>query len=215
MISEKQQRRDRVDQKKQQRAPWQQKVIQVLPVIGLAAFILVLIYIRKSGMFSSIADLQHFIKHFGSFAVVAFIVVQAIQPIVPFLPGGFATIVGMLMFGNIPGVLYSYVGLVIGEIGLFLLIRRFGPKFARLVLSEKNFQKFETTLQDHTQDIKRLLIVCFVIPFLPDDLTCLVAGMTDLSFSEYLKIILVFKLWSVASYGFVCLFILNKTVTGF
>ena len=201
-------------QKTKQRAPWQQKVIQMAPAIGLAAFIIILIYIRHSGIFSSVADLQHFIKNFGNFAIAAFIVVQAIQPIVPFLPGGFATIVGMLMFGNIPGVLYSYIGLVIGEGGLFQLVRRFGSKFARLVLSEKNFDKFETTLQDHTQDIKKLLIVCFIFPFLPDDLTCLVAGMTDLSFREYLKIVLIFKIWSVASYGYFCLFVLNKTFAG-
>lgn len=201
-------------QQTKQRATWQQKVIQVLPVIGLAAFILILIYTRRSGMFSSVADLQHFIKNFGNFAITAFIVVQAIQPIIPFLPGGFATIVGMLMFGNIPGILYSYIGLVIGEIGLFLLVRRFGPKFARLVLSEKNFQKFEASLQNHTQDIKKLLIICFIFPFLPDDLTCLVAGMTDLSFREYLKIIMIFKLWSVAVYGYFCLFVLNKTFAG-
>ena len=201
-------------QKTKQRAPWQQKVIQMAPAIGLAAFIIILIYIRHSGIFSSVADLQHFIKNFGNFAIAAFIVVQAIQPIVPFLPGGFATIVGMLMFGNIPGVLYSYIGLVIGEVGLFLLVRRFGSRFARLVPSEKNFEKFETTLQDHTQDIKKLLIVCFIFPFLPDDLTCLVAGMTDLSFREYLKIVLIFKIWSVASYGYFCLFVLNKTFAG-
>lgn len=201
-------------QKTKQRAPWQQKVIQMAPAIGLAAFIIILIYIRHSGIFSSVADLQHFIKNFGNFAIAAFIVVQAIHPIVPFLPGGFATIVGMLMFGNIPGVLYSYIGLVIGEVGLFLLVRRFGSRFARLVLSEKNFEKFETTLQDHTQDIKKLLIVCFIFPFLPDDLTCLVAGMTDLSFREYLKIVLIFKIWSVASYGYFCLFVLNKTFAG-
>ena len=201
-------------QKTKQRAPWQQKVIQMAPAIGLAAFIIILIYIRHSGIFSSVADLQHFIKNFGNFAIAAFIVVQAIQPIVPFLPGGFATIVGMVMFGNIPGVLYSYIGLVIGEVGLFLLVRRFGSRFARLVLSEKNFEKFETTLQDHTQDIKKLLIVCFIFPFLPDDLTCLVAGMTDLSFREYLKIVLIFKIWSVASYGYFCLFVLNKTFAG-
>ena len=201
-------------QKTKQRAPWQQKVIQMAPAIGLAAFIIILIYIRHSGIFSSVADLQHFIKNFGNFAIAAFIVVQAIQPIVPFLPGGFATIVGMLMFGNIPGVLYSYIGLVIGEVGLFLLVRRFGSRFARLVLSEKNFEKFETTLQDHTQDIKKLLIVCFIFPFLPDDLTCLVAGMTDLSFREYLKIVLIFKIWSVASYGYFCLFVLNKKFAG-
>ncbi|MEG0628049.1 MAG: TVP38/TMEM64 family protein, partial [Enterococcus sp.] len=55
----------------------------------------------------------------------------------------------------------------------------------------------------------------FIFPFLPDDLTCLVAGMTDLSFKEYVQIIMVFKLWSVASYGYVCLFVLDKTLARF
>ncbi|GCF94094.1 TVP38/TMEM64 family protein [Enterococcus florum] len=189
----------------------QQKIIQSLPVIGLTAFILLLVYIRHSGMFASHEDVQAFIRQFGSFAIGAFILVQAIQPIIPFLPGGIATVVGMLMFGNIQGILYSYIGLVIGEIALFLLVRRLGPKFARLVLSDKNFHKFEHALIDHTKDIRRLLIVCFIFPFLPDDLICLVAGMTDLSLKEYCKIILTFKLWSVAAYGYLIVFVLNKT----
>ncbi|MDN6692762.1 MAG: TVP38/TMEM64 family protein, partial [Enterococcus sp.] len=63
--------------------------------------------------------------------------------------------------------------------------------------------------------IKRLLIVCFIFPFLPDDLICLVAGMTELPFRDYLRIVLLFKLWSVASYGYVCLFVLDKTFAKF
>lgn len=204
-----------MDPKITHHSPWKQKVIQVIPVVGLTAFIVLVIYIRRSDMFNSIADLQYFIRNFGNLAIIAFIVVQAIQPIVPFLPGGFATVVGMLIFGNIPGILYSYIGLVIGEVCLFLLVRRCGPRFVQLILSKKNFEKFEHMLTDYTQDIKRLLIVCFTFPFLPDDLTCLVAGMTAVPFCEYLKIVLIFKLWSVASYGYVCLFVLDKTFTSF
>lgn len=202
----------KVKMKRPSKSKWtiQQKIIQALPVAGLIAFVAVLFYIQHYGLFKTPADLQAFIKQFGSFAVVVFLIVQAIQPVIPFLPGGIATIVGMLMFGNVAGILYSYLGLVVGEFALFFLIRRFGPRFARFVLSPKNYQKFETTLQAHTRDIKRLLIICFIFPFLPDDLVCLVAGMTDLSFKEYAKIILIFKLWSVAAYGYLVLFVIHQ-----
>jgi len=192
---------------------WSQKAIKFSPIIGLTTLIILLIYTRQSGMFHSVTDLQNFIKNFGSFAIAVFIVVQSIQPTIPFLPGGIATIAGMMMFGNISGIIYSYIGLVIGEIGLFLLVRKFGPKFAQLVLSEKNYLKFELGMKNQTKNIKALLIICFIFPFLPDDLTCLVAGMTDLSFHQYLKIVLIFKLWSVIAYGYFCLFVLNKTIS--
>lgn len=191
---------------------FQQKLIQLAPVLGVAALILITIHLRRLGVFASPQDLQAFIKQFGSFAVVVFILVQGIQPIIPFIPGGIATVVGMLMFGNIPGILYSYIGLIIGEFGLFLLSRRYGPRFAQLILSGKNYQTFEKALHRHTKKIRRLLIVCFIFPFLPDDIICLVAGMTDLSFKEYAKIVLIFKLWSVASYGYLIVFVLDKTI---
>lgn len=197
--------------KVKRRLALQQKLIQLAPALGLAALILLTIHLRRLGLLGSPQELQEFIKQFGSFAVVVFIVVQAIQPVVPFIPGGIATVVGMLMFGNIPGILYSYVGLVVGEFVIFGLARRYGPKFARLVLSPKNYQTFENTLHRRTKGIRRLLIVCFLFPFLPDDIICLVAGMTDLSFKEYAKIVLTFKLWSVASYGYLIVFVLHKT----
>lgn len=188
-----------------------QKLIQILPVVGLIVFVIVLLYFRHSGI-TTAHDLQNFIKQFGNFAIVAFIIIQAIQPVIPFLPGGIATVVGMWMFGNLPGILYSYIGLVIGEFALFFLVRRYGPRFARFVLSPKNYQTFENGLQKYTKHIKRALIAAFIVPFLPDDIICLVAGMSELSFREYAQIILLFKLWSVASYGYVVIFILHQTM---
>lgn len=188
---------------------WSQKLIQILPVIGLIAFVVILVYVRHSGI-TTAKDLQNFIKQFGNFAVVAFIIIQVIQPIIPFLPGGIATVVGMWMFGNLPGIIYSYIGLVIGEVLLFLLVRRFGRRFARFVLAPKNYQTFETGLVKHEKKIKRALIVCFVFPFLPDDIMCLVAGMTDLPLKNYLQIVLTFKLWSVASYGYLVVYLVHN-----
>lgn len=45
------------------------------------------------------------------------------QVIIPILPGGISSVAGMLMFGNLQGLLYSYLGLIIGEfIGFYWFV---------------------------------------------------------------------------------------------
>ena len=48
---------------------------------------------------------------------------QIVQVIIPILPGGISSVAGMLMFGNLQGLLYSYLGLIIGEfIGFYWFV---------------------------------------------------------------------------------------------
>lgn len=115
----------------------------------------------------------------------------------------------MLMFGNLQGLLYSYIGLIIGEIIVYWLARYYGKSFARLILTKKRYLKFEKMLDRPEKGIKKLMIITLLVPFAPDDLVCLVAGLADFPFKEYLKILLVFKLWSVATYGYAILFLFN------
>lgn len=186
------------------------RVIYVLPIIGVICFVVLVIYGYSKGIFHSVQSLQAFIKQFGEYAVFIFIFLQMVQVIVPILPGGISTVVGMLMFGNVQGLVYSYIGLIIGEIIVYWLACYYGKSFARLILTKKRYLTFEKMLDRPEKGIKKLMIVTLLVPFAPDDLVCLVAGLADLPFKEYMKILLVFKLWSVATYGYAILFLFNR-----
>ncbi len=67
-----------------------------------------------------------------------FILLQIIQVIIPILPGGISSVAGLLMFGNGWGLLYSCIGLIIGEAIGFLLVRYYGVSFVQLILSPKS-----------------------------------------------------------------------------
>lgn len=190
-----------------------QRIIYVLPIIGLIGFTILVAYGYSKGIFHSVHSLQTFIKQFGEYAILIFIFLQILQVIVPILPGGISTVVGMLMFGSIHGIIYSYIGLVIGDILAYWLARHYGRPFARLILPKKRYLKFEKMLDRPEKGIKKLMIVTLLIPFAPDDLVCLVAGLADLPFKEYMKVLLVFKLWSVATYGYVMLFVFERFLT--
>lgn len=186
------------------------RIIYILPIIGVICFTGLVIYGYSKGIFHSVQSLQNFIKQFGDYAVLIFIVLQMLQVIVPILPGGISTVVGMLMFGSLQGVIYSYIGLMIGDIIVYWLARYYGKPFAQLILSKKRYLAFEKMLNRPEKGIKKLMIVTLLIPFAPDDLTCLVAGLADLPFKEYMKILFIFKFWSVATYGYVLLFLFTR-----
>ena len=174
-----------------------QKCLQIMPIIGLLFFFVLILYAYHHGIFRSSTSLQAFIQ-------------QVIQVIIPILPGGISSVAGMLMFGNGFGLLYSCIGLVIGEAIGFLLVRYYGVAFVQLILSPKKYQKFDELLTRKTKDIKKVLVVTLLLPFAPDDLICLVAGLTKLSFREFMQIVIFLKPWSVGVYSMIMLFLFHQ-----
>ena len=191
------------------------KYIRIIPIIGLLFFLVLIIYAYKHGIFRSTTSLQRFIQQFGEYAVVIFILLQIIQVIIPILPGGISSVAGLLMFGNGWGLLYSCIGLIIGEAIGFLLVRYYGVSFVQLILSPKKYQKFDQLLTQKTKDIKKVLCLTMLIPFAPDDLVCLVAGLTKISFKEYIQIVLLLKPWSVGAYSLIMLYLFQKAQGNF
>ncbi|EOF56748.1 hypothetical protein SE1_02024 [Enterococcus hirae EnGen0127] len=191
------------------------KYIRIIPIIGLLFFLVLIIYAYQHGIFRSTTSLQRFIQQFGEYAVVIFILLQTIQVIIPILPGGISSVAGLLMFGNGWGLLYSCIGLIIGEAIGFLLVRYYGVSFVQLILSPKKYQKFDQLLTQKTKDIKKVLCLTMLIPFAPDDLVCLVAGLTKISFKEYIQIVLLLKPWSVGAYSLIMLYLFQKAQGNF
>lgn len=191
------------------------KYIRIIPIIGLLFFLVLIIYAYQHGIFRSTTSLQRFIQQFGEYAVVIFILLQIIQVIIPILPGGISSVAGLLMFGNGWGLLYSCIGLIIGEAIGFLVVRYYGVSFVQLILSPKKYQKFDQLLTQKTKDIKKVLCLTMLIPFAPDDLVCLVAGLTKISFKEYIQIVLLLKPWSVGAYSLIMLYLFQKAQGNF
>lgn len=186
-------------------------ILRSIPLIGLAVFFSLIVYGYHLGIFRSANSLQTFIHQFGNRAVLVFVFLQLVQVIVPILPGGISTVVGMLMFGNIWGLVYSYIGLVLGEIITFFLVRYYGTAFVQLILSEKKFQKFQQQLANQNKNIKKLLAGTLLIPFAPDDLACLIAGLSGISFADFIKIVLLLKPWSIGIYGYLLMFLFHQS----
>lgn len=186
--------------------------LQILPILGLGIFISLTLYGVHLGIFNSLESLQTFIGQFGRYGIALFIGIQIIQAIVPILPRGISSITGILLFGNIRGLIFSALGSVIGEILIYFLVSYYGHAFVKLILSQKNYVKFEQLIEKSQRHMRRFLIIAFIFPFLPDNIACLAAGFVRMNFRDYVLIISALKPLSIAIYSYIVLNVLQLFV---
>lgn len=161
-------------------------------VAGLAAVVIFCIYGWQTGIFSSMEALQAYMKGFGILAPLIFVVVQAVQVVIPILPGSIGCVAGVLAFGPVAGFSYNYIGICAGSILAFLLSRRYGRDFVRRVVSENSYNKYAGWLEEKNRFDKMFAIAIF-LPVAPDDLLCYLAGLTRMSLKKFTAIILLGK----------------------
>lgn len=161
-------------------------------IIGMALIVLFCIYGYRLGIFSSLEALQNYMAGFGIWAPLIFVIIQAVQVVIPILPGAIGCAAGVLVFGPIEGFAYNYIGICAGSIAAFLLSRRYGRDFVKRMVSEKAYEKYAGWLEQKDRFDKMFAIAIF-LPVAPDDLLCYLAGLTRMKVRKFVWIILLGK----------------------
>lgn len=117
------------------------------------------------------------IETYGPLAPVVFILVQAGQVVLAPLPGQLLTFVGGYLFGTGYGAAFSLVGAAIGSAVAFLLARRYGRPYVERVITPETMAAFDEVV---ARDGRFALFLVFLVPGLPDDAICFMAGVTRL-----------------------------------
>ena len=111
-------------------------------VLGLLAMLAFLLYGIRNQIFVSETALEQFLKRWGIWAPVFFVGIQAIQVILPILPGAVGCLAGVLIFGPVWGFIYNYAGICAGSLAAFFLSRKYGRPFVKNRIGEKNYRKY-------------------------------------------------------------------------
>lgn len=169
-------------------------------VIGLGLVGVFAWYCWQQGIFHSQAALEAFLARFGFWAPVIFTAVQAVQVVLPILPGAIGCLAGVLVFGPFWGFLYSYIGICVGSICAFLLARRYGAPFVRSISNPRTYDKYIGWLEKGSRFDKFFAMAIF-FPVAPDDFLCYLAGLTRMSLRKMATIIVLGKPASIALYS--------------
>ncbi len=174
------------------------QIIWLIILITILAAVAILYYIGKNNgwftLFESKENLQQYVASFGAWAPLAFFTLQFLQVIISPIPGSVTTLVGGVLFGFFPGFILSFGAVFIGSLGAFLLGKKFGRPLVERIAGKKIVEKYMDSVSSRQ---RILLILMFLLPFFPDDVLCLIAGLSALNLPSFALIMLCTRPWGL------------------
>jgi uncharacterized membrane protein YdjX (TVP38/TMEM64 family) len=130
-------------------------------------------------------QLKAWIKSFGPYSPLAYILLQILQVIVAPIPGGAVEFLGGYLFGVKAGFFYSMIGLALGSWVAFSLARVFEKWAVEKFVPLQTRKKFDYLIEHEGVMLSLLL---FLIPGFPKDALCYILGLTPMHVGIFLTI---------------------------
>ena len=131
----------------------------------------------------------------GIWGMVAFVLMTVFQVIIAFVPGEPFEIGAGYAFGAVWGTLLCIIGITIGSLIVFWLVRKFGIKLLEVFFTYEKIKSLK-----FLQNEKRLTLITFFlffIPGTPKDLLTYFVGLTNINLKSFLFIVAVARIPSV------------------
>lgn len=162
------------------------KIIRTVIVVLVISGLIVLGYyiLNWTGVWEHIntaEKLRDVILSWGIWGRLGFIFIQFAQVTFLPLPSTVTVIAGSLVYGPLQGGLLSTAGILLGSIFAFFLGRVFGKKLVVFMVGEKTCDKWTHFLSN----AKYSFVIMMLLPIFPDDVLCLVAGLTNMSWTFF------------------------------
>ena len=170
----------------------------LVAVLVLAALIVPLILWRDPirAVFMEPQRLTAAVRSAGPWAPLAFIGLYVAQTIAAPIPGQALNFAAGYLFGLIPGILYSWLGSILGSAAALLLARYLGRPLVQRLVAPAALEKMDRLAENRGLIF---FFLVFLIPGLPDDIACFVAGLTALPLLALIAISALGRLPSVVA----------------
>ena len=180
-------------------------------IVGLIATVAIIIWGVKAGIFTDQQVLADFLAKCGIWAPLVFTFIQAVQVVIPIIPGSIGCVAAVLIFGDVMGFVYNFVGIIAGSVVAFLLSKKYGYPLVRAIASKRDWDKYIKFLDD-PKKFDRIFIITSAVPFTPADFLCYLAGLSSMSFLKYFIIICLAKPATILIYTYSLDFIIQFVI---
>lgn len=155
-----------------------------LTVIILSVYTIIAKY-NMLQIFSSVQSFKEFIIASGPYGMIVYMLVQMLQVMFVPIPSLIITLTGVLIYGPFLASVFCIIAVVGGSILSFTLGKTFGFRLVAWIVGRDNALKYASVLNKRG---KFFLTVAFLMPLFPDDALCLIAGMTTMTYSDFILI---------------------------
>lgn len=166
------------------------RLVRLLSIAGYPALFVAIAAVAiafRGPLFEGLKDpeaLRAWVEGYGVAAPIVFIVVQVVQVVIFAIPGEFTQLAAGYIFGVPAGIAYMLVGAALGSAIGFLAGRALGRPFLRAIMSMERVVQLEELIAS-PRGIS-ILFLLYLIPGIPKDVLCYVAGIGQLRLGFYL-----------------------------
>jgi uncharacterized membrane protein YdjX (TVP38/TMEM64 family) len=134
--------------------------------------------------FTDAQQLKGTIQGYGALGPVVLILIHIVQVVASPIPGQLIGLMSGYIYGPLWGTVYTMIGVMIGSLIAFILARKLGRPFVEKVVHKQTLQKFDNFMNKGTF----AFFLVFLLPALPDDALCFIAGLTKMRMGVFLII---------------------------
>lgn len=131
---------------------------------------------------NSVSKFKSLILSLGFYGRSAFVLFQFLQVTFIPIPSPILIIAGSIIYGPFQAGLLSLAGILLGSAFAFFLGKIFGQKIVRFMVGKEAQKKWTKFLNK----CKFSFVLMMLLPCFPDDILCLVAGLTDMSWTFFM-----------------------------
>ena len=138
--------------------------------------------------------LGEYIDRCAPWSHLAYFGIQLASVVIAPIPSNITAAAGAYLFGLWPSFLLTWGAVTLGSVIVFGLARLLGRRFACQFVGEKLSEKYLDLIR-RKRDV--FLLLAFLFPFFPDDLLCILAGLTDISFKRFFLLVVLARPWGL------------------
>lgn len=129
----------------------------------------------------TIDDVRGYVRSLGAWGPIVLIVLMILHS-VTFIPSEVITISDVIIFGPVWGVVYSWIGAMLGAYLAFFLAKAFGRPIVNRFVPERLIAKFDTFFE---RDGLKGIFILRLIPLVSFNALNYAAGLTRMTFWDF------------------------------
>lgn len=134
-------------------------------------------------------EFKNDIANMGFKGVLTVLGLQILQIVVAVIPGQPMEIVSGMLYGTWGGMFLCLVGIFLGTLMVFLIVRKVGTDFMQLFFSKEKIDEIKNSkLFKNPAKFEMLMFIMFLIPLLPKDIFIYLGGISPVRPKRFLAI---------------------------
>lgn len=154
-------------------------------------------FLYQSGFFSAVTSqesLQLYIQEFSPYTHLFFFLIQLLSVILAPIPSNISALAGGMLFGTWPAFLLTFFAVTMGSLLVFAAARAMGQNAVTRLVGKRISERYLDVIHAKTDTF---LVLAFLFPFFPDDMLCILAGLSQIPIRRFAVIILLTRPWGL------------------